>query len=263
LLAGLATDATGLGRQLSAALRTIVDPGATAGAVETAGRRQQLVIRRLAAHQDWQPDALAAVDPDLRDIAGNDLAAINAPGNVALAKPVPPKDTIPAWRIRAPLPVADLLAAYQDASAETGIEWVYLAAINLVETRMGRIVGLSGDGAVGPMQFLPATWAVCCTGDPTVDHDAIVGAAHYLVRRGGPADMRRAILGYNPNDAYLEMIERYAGNLRAHPALYAGYHAWQVFVATTSGPIRLPVGFESPEPLDAAGYLATHPDDRA
>ncbi len=34
--------------------------------------------------------------------------------------------------------------------------WYYLAAINLIETRMGRIDGLSTAGAQGPMQFLPA-----------------------------------------------------------------------------------------------------------
>lgn len=263
LLDGLAGEPAGLGAQFSTALHTVLDPASSADAVEVAGRRHQLVVRRLAAHQDWQPEALAAVDPDVREIAANDLAAVNAPGNAALAKPVAPKPTIPAWRIRAPLPTDELLADYREAEAATGIEWVYLAAINLVETRMGRIVGLSGDGAVGPMQFLPSTWAVCCQGDPTVDHDAIVGAARYLVRRGGPADMRRAILGYNPNDAYLEMIERYAANLRAHPGLLAGYHAWQVFVGTTAGPIRLPVGFEAPEPTDAAVYLTTHPEDAA
>jgi hypothetical protein len=133
----------------------------------------------------------------------------------------------------------------------------------LVETRMGRIVGLSPSGAVGPMQFLPTTWTVCCEGDPADDHDAIRGAATYLVRRGGPADMRRAILGYNPNDAYLEMITRYAENLRTHPALYRGYHAWQVFVTTTSGPLRLPPGYEHPEPVPATDYIAAHPEDRA
>ena len=56
----------------------------------------------------------------------------------------------------------------------------YGLAINLAETRMGRIVGVSSAGAVGPMQFLPATWESCCVGDPTDAHDAILGAATYL-----------------------------------------------------------------------------------
>ena len=264
MLVGLATDPVGLARQLTIALHVVLDDASSPDAVVDAGRRQQFVIRRLAANPDWQAPMLAAMpDNDLRTIARNDLEAINAPGNAALAKPVPPLDTVPAWRIREPRPVDELLGYYREAHAATGIEWFYLAAINLVETRMGRIVGLSPSGAVGPMQFLPTTWAACCQGDPADDHDAIRGAATYLVRRGGPADMTRAILGYNPNDAYLAMITRYAENLRTHPALYSGYHAWQVFVTTTSGPLRLPPGYEQPEPALAIDYIAAHPDDRA
>jgi membrane-bound lytic murein transglycosylase B len=67
------------------------------------------------------------------------------------------------------------------------VPWYFLASINLVETRMGRIHGLSTAGAQGPMQFLPSTWAACCTGDIEDAHDAIVGAATYLKMR--PDDM--------------------------------------------------------------------------
>ena len=70
------------------------------------------------------------------------------------------------------------IADYRAAEAATGIDWYWLAAIHLQETRMGRIIGTSSAGAVGPMQFLPTTWARCCTGDPTVTRDAIIGAAH-------------------------------------------------------------------------------------
>jgi membrane-bound lytic murein transglycosylase B len=263
LLAGLAAEPAGLARQLTDALHTIRDPASSPAAVDAAGRRQQLVLRRLAAHADWQADTLAAVGDDVRAFATNDVTALNAPGDRALAKPVPPLETLPAWTIRAPLPAAELLGYYREAEAATGIPWPYLAAINLVETRMGRIAGLSTANAIGPMQFLRSTWDACCTGDPTVDRDAIIGAATYLRRRGGPADMGRAILGYNPNDAYRVMIERYAANLAADERLYLGYHAWEVFVATTSGPVRLPVGFAATERLPAAEYVAAHPEDRA
>lgn len=263
MLVDLATDPAGLAAQLTAALRTILDPAATPADVEAAGRRQQLVYRRLAARQEWQEATLAAVPDDLRPFAANDVTAINAPGDAALAKPIRPLERLPAWTIRAPLPADELLAYYREGEAATGIPWTYLAAINLVETKMGRIIGLSSANAIGPMQFLRSTWDACCEGDPTVDRDAIIGAATYLRRRGGPADMRRAILGYNPNDAYLVMIDRYATNLAAQPGLYRGYHAWQVFVSTTAGPLRLPVGFSAPEPVDAAAYWAAHPQDRA
>ena len=43
------------------------------------------------------------------------------------------------------------------------------------------------------MQFLPSTWASCCTGDITDDHDAIMGAATYLARSGAPARIDDAV----------------------------------------------------------------------
>lgn len=263
LLAGLATDPARLAAQLTAALRTTVDPTATPDAVTAAGRRQQLVYRRLAARPEWQEATVAAVEEDLRPFVANDVAAVNAPGDATLAKPVPPLETLPAWTIRPPLPADELLGYYREAEAATGIPWPYLAAINLVETRMGRIVGLSSADAVGPMQFLRSTWNVCCTGDPTVDRDAVMGAAVYLRRRGGPDDMRRAVLGYNPNDAYLAMIDHYVANLSADERLYRGYHAWEVFVATTAGPLRLPVGYRADVRVPAADYATAHPEDRA
>ena len=64
--------------------------------------------------------------------------------------------TLPAWRIVRPAPADELLDAYRDAEAEFGIPWRYLAAINLVETGLGRIRGTSIAGAQGPMQFMPS-----------------------------------------------------------------------------------------------------------
>ena len=66
---------------------------------------------------------------------------------------------LPAWRIIQPEPAANLLNYYRKAEAATGIEWEVLAAVNLVETGMGRIDGTSVANAQGPMQFLPTTWA--------------------------------------------------------------------------------------------------------
>lgn len=263
MLAGLGTDASTLAAQLTEALRTIHDPGSAPDAVAAAGRRQQLVLRRLASRREWQAPALAAVGDDVRTFAANDVAAANAPGDATLAKPVPPLEQLPAWTIRTPLPADELLGYYKEAEAATGIGWFYLAAINFVETRMGRVAGASTAGAVGPMQFLPSTWAACCTGDPTVDRDAILGAATYLQRRGAPTDMARAILGYNPNNAYLTMVQRYAENMATDERAYLGYHAWQVFVPTVAGPVRLPEGYRRDTPIAAAEYVAAHPEDRA
>lgn len=104
--------------------------------------------------------------------------------------------------------------------------------------------GLTGQWlhAVGPMQFLPATfeaWAVDGDGDGARDpHDADDASATAAAYLCGPAgvftDERSALRRYNPSDAYIEMVlawaERYAtappltvpdrvdvGTLLAHP----------------------------------------------
>ena len=83
-----------------------------------------------------------------------------------------------------------LLDAYRAAEAEFGIPWKYLAAINLVETGIGRIRGTSIAGAQGPMQFMPATWeAYGGGGDINDTHDAIRGAARYLAANNGANDI--------------------------------------------------------------------------
>jgi hypothetical protein len=240
--------------------RALRDPRVDEVGAADAGRRQQLAYSRLGSRPHWVDAVRARIPDDVRFAFEQNLAARLAPPDVA---PGPAGPTLPAWRIREPRPAAELLGHYREAEARTGIGWQYLAAINLVETRMGRIVGISSAGAVGPMQFLPSTWAECCTGDPWNDRDAIIGAATYLRRRGGPADMTAAILGYNPNRRYLAMVTSYAAVLAADERAYRGYHAWQVFWDTSAGLVRLPVGYAADAPLDAAAYLRDHPQDRA
>ena len=262
LTAPLGRSPAALGAQLATAWPTALDARIPADDRAAAGRLVQLVYRRLAARPEWVPMVLDALEPRVRAIADNDLTAALAPSR-SPSPAGPPQTTLPAWTIRDPKPATELVAYYHEAEAQTGVPWTVLAAINLVETRMGRIVGVSSAGAVGPMQFLPSTWAACCAGEPTDDHDAIIGAATYLVRRGALTDIRQAIHGYNPNDAYVEMVMRYSANLAAEPETYAAYHAWQVFVRTTAGSIRLPVGYAASDPVDAATYLASHPQDAA
>lgn len=73
------------------------------------------------------------------------------------------------------------------------------------------------DRAVGPMQFIPSTWenwGADGNGDGVADpnnvYDAALAAAHYLCADGRdlavPADMDRAILGYNHSQAYLTLV---------------------------------------------------------
>lgn len=252
----------GLAAELSAVEAGIRAAEVTAEELAELGRRQQIAYRTMNRHEEWHSRLLELVAPEALVPVQFHLDAWAAwDAHSAGSTPSEPPAVLPAWMIVAPLPADELLGYYREAEAMTGVRWEYLAAIHFQETRMGRIVGVSSAGAVGPMQFLPTTWAECCEGDPTNARDAIIGAAMYLVDRGGPADMRAALYGYNPNDGYVGAVTAYAQNLMADERAYFGYHGWQVFVGTSAGTVRLPIGYVAAEPVDVASYLADHPDD--
>jgi len=97
-----------------------------------------------------------------------------------------------------------------------GLSWKVLAAIGQVESGHGRNVGPSTAGALGPMQFLPTTWAeagVDGDGDGTADimspYDAVPAAALYLCRNGAAAGgqgLYNAIFSYNHADWYVKKV---------------------------------------------------------
>lgn len=250
--------ATELAAELTRAEQAVRDPSLDAEVVAAWGRRQQYLYRLLGAHPGWVDEVKTSVPADLVTVvehnhhAGRELAALLDTEDI--------RPTLPAWRIDEPRPADELVGHYRDAAEATGVPWTILAAINLVETRMGRINGLSSAGAVGPMQFLPTTWAECCVGDPTEEADAIRGAAEYLIDRGAARDLDRAIWGYNNSDHYVAAVRAYASVLDADERAYAGYHAWEVHYLSTAGLAHLPVGYEQDEPVDAATWLTQNPD---
>ena len=259
------TDAAAFASALSSAELLIRDPASPPDVIAEAGRQYQLLLRALADVPELDEQVLSMLDPTVRPTVERIVRArqfLQARSSADTTPSAPPSE-LPAWTIVEPEPAEVLLAHYREAEALTGIAWYWLAAIHLQETRMGRIEGVSSAGAVGPMQFLPSTWAECCSGDPTETRDAIIGAATYLARSGGPSDMQAALHQYNPNDGYVAVVTAYAENLRDVPQLYAGYHAFQVFFGTSAGTVRLPVGYTSPIPVDAATHLAEHPADAA
>ena len=256
-------DVDALAAELSAVEAGIRAPGATPAELDGLGRRQQLAYRAVNAQFDEREQLLAAVDDVARVPLQFHLVARQAQLDHAAGRPpTDPPPTLPAWTIVDPLPADVLLGYYREAEAISGVPWEYLAAINFQETRMGRIVGVSSAGAVGPMQFLPSTWAECCVGDPTVPRDAIIGAATYLAANGAPADMAAALDAYNPNSAYVGAVTAFAQNMQADERAYLGYHGWQVFVGSSAGTVRLPTGYSATAPVDATAYLRDHPEDR-
>ena len=110
------------------------------------------------------------------------------------------------------------MALYRNAAAAMcpGLSWTVLAAIGQVESGHGRDTSTSYAGAMGPMQFLPATFAayavdgdhdgVASIMDPP---DAIFTAARYLCANGaasGPNALANAIFHYNHADWYVQMV---------------------------------------------------------
>ena len=221
--------------------QAIRNPAVGGAELERAGRSQQDAYRQLVDHPDWVPQALAATPASLRPTvqanvhAGAELRALNKP-----------RTSLPQWRIVPPAPVEELLRYYKAAEEDIGAPWEYLAAIHLVETRMGRIRGTSVAGAQGPMQFLPATWKrYGAGGDINSNRDAIFGAARMLTANGAPRDMRAALYRYNPTPRYVNAVTAYAGQMKANERAYLGYYHWQVYYRMVDGDRLLPVGYGS------------------
>jgi membrane-bound lytic murein transglycosylase B len=256
-----ANDPAALAQQLDDGERTIRDPAAPPDAVDAAGMLVQLAYRRLAAHPEWQAQVLGAIDPAYQSSAQHNLTARNE----LRAMHTTLSDTLPAWRIVDPLPDEQLLAYYQEGEATYGVPWSVLAAVNLIETGMGRIQGLSVAGAQGPMQFLPGTWERYGLGGDVEDpHDAILGAANYLAANGG-ADgtdegLDNALFHYNNSNHYVTGVRELAAAMAEEPVTLRGYHAWEVVYASTVGDVLLASGYESAAPQPAADYVAAHPE---
>ncbi|MEJ7797760.1 MAG: lytic murein transglycosylase [Solirubrobacteraceae bacterium] len=122
-----------------------------------------------------------------------------------------------------------LLPIYQAAGIQYGVRWEVLAAINEIETDYGRNLNVSSAGALGWMQFMPATWKAYGVDanddgrkDPFNPVDAIFGAARYLRAAGADDDLRKAIFAYNHADWYVEAVLMRARLIGGLPADLVG-----------------------------------------
>jgi membrane-bound lytic murein transglycosylase B len=253
----LPADPAALADQLVAAERTIRDPAVTDEQLTAAAQLEQLAYRQIGLHPEWDDIVFPRVPAELIGAVATNVAARREFLGMAAAKL---SDTVPAWRIVDPAPADELIGYYKEAEAQFGVGWSYLAAINLVETGMGRIVGLSSAGAQGPMQFIPSTWDRYGEGDINSPHDSILAAARYLNANGfADGDIDGALFRYNNHNNYVRGVKDYAAIIAAEPSTFAAFYRWRIAYRTTLGDIILPTGYETPDPIPVADYLATHP----
>lgn len=153
------------------------------------------------------------------------LAVSEATGGSPPSRPAPPPpqvDARPVLAIDAPAEEVAKWSVVARAAADTcpGLHPEVLVAIAHVESRFGRGNGPSPAGAVGPMQFLPDTWATYATDgdqdgrtDVMNPIDAMYGAARFLCSHGGNdlGKLRTALWRYNNSRDYVAEVLRVAG----------------------------------------------------
>jgi len=133
--------------------------------------------------------------------------------SVTLADPGPARVGVPNFVIDKFRIPPFLLPIYKAAEAEYNIPWQVLAAVNEIETDYGRNLNVSTAGALGWMQFMPATWKAYGTDangdgkrDPYNPVDAIFSAARYIKAAGGEKNIREGLFAYNRADWYVESV---------------------------------------------------------
>jgi hypothetical protein len=113
---------------------------------------------------------------------------------------------------------ASYIQLFQESAAQycPGLPWTVLAAIGQIESGDRANPGVSSAGAMGPMQFLPSTWAewgITAFGEPSPPNimdpfDAVPAAARYLCAAGGAtaAGLPGAVFAYNHANWYVTEV---------------------------------------------------------
>ncbi len=124
----------------------------------------------------------------------------------------------PSSQVVQPGQITNYIQLFQASAAKycPSMSWTVLAAIGQIESGDGQNVGPSTAGALGPMQFLPSTWATWGIdgfgppGPPDIMNplDAVPSAARLLCADGAgtPAGLRQAIFDYNHATWYVNEV---------------------------------------------------------
>ena len=190
-------DATAAARLADASVVTASMVGERAAAVAALVAQAQAQLDHLSARARQMAEAQRAAEELARTVA--EAAAAAGIGSV-----------------RAQLPPAAYFALYQAAAPTCpGMSWTLLAAVGQVESGHGRNNGPSSAGAIGPMQFMPRTFAGYAVDgdrdgrtDPWSPADAVFTAAKFLCSNGAgrPGGLQRALLRYNNAQWYVDLV---------------------------------------------------------
>lgn len=195
-----------------------------------AARLEQVRVYEVAGWASVESAVLPLLPADVRASFRDSIAALHSLyilGGIDQYYLVNPHFTL-AYSDAAPLD--SLRSYYQEAQRRYGVDPSYLASINFIESKFGRVNGPSSANAMGPMQFLPGTWANYGQGGNIMDpHDSIIAAARYLVHYGAPYNMRNAIYHYNLDFDYVDAVETFARAYRANPGWLDRMYYWDTF----------------------------------
>lgn len=206
-----------------------------AARVADGARRQQLLYQMLRRDPDLARRVLDTIDP----VVGRAVRAHVDAGR-KLRGLVTPVESPTELAVTEPASPRELKSFYDEGETAYGIPWHVLASINFAESRFGRVLGPSAAGALGPMQFLPATWETHGEGGDIMDpRDSILAAARYLESLGADRDLRSALFAYNRSEAYVDAILTYSSAMEADETAFYVYYFWRAFVATTGGDVSV------------------------
>jgi len=192
-----------------------------------AAREQQRQVYDLAGYASVESAVIKLLPTDLQSPIENAISALHSLyilGGIDQYYLVNPHYTLPYSDAE---PLANLRSYYQEAQRRYGVDASYLAAINFIESKFGRVNGPSSANAYGPMQFLLGTWQEYGQGGNINDpHDSILAAARLLAHNGAPLNMRNAIWHYSNSFDYVDSVEAFARAYRADPGWLDRMYYW-------------------------------------